>query len=110
FGMLKDKDIGGVCAALKGRFSTWFVADLAVPRGATAESLAGALRAADAGGEVICFANPRDAYAAARKRSGENDRIVVFGSFHTVAEACSGPAPRLPTLSMQTTFDSQLIW
>jgi dihydrofolate synthase/folylpolyglutamate synthase len=35
---------------------------------------------------VSCFDNPREAYAAATKRANENDRIVVFGSFHTVAE------------------------
>ena len=90
FGMLKDKDIEGVCRALKGRFSTWFVAGLAVPRGATADTLADALKAAGASGEVTRFANPREAYAAARRRSGENDRIVVFGSFHTVAEVMQG--------------------
>jgi len=86
FGMLKDKDIEGVCRALKDKFSAWFAADLSVSRGATAATLASALREAGANGEVVCFENPREAYAAARKRSGENDRIVVFGSFHTVAE------------------------
>jgi dihydrofolate synthase/folylpolyglutamate synthase len=90
FGMLKDKDIDGVCRALKDRFSTWFTADLAVPRGATADTLAKALWATRASGEVACFKNPLEAYAAARKRSGENDRIVVFGSFHTVAEVMQG--------------------
>jgi dihydrofolate synthase / folylpolyglutamate synthase len=90
FGMLKDKDIDGVCRALKDKFSTWSVAGLAVPRGATADALANALRAAGASGEVACFKNPLEAYAAARKRSGENDRIVVFGSFHTVAEVMQG--------------------
>src|SRR5262249_12589520 len=90
FGMLKDKDIAGVCQALKGSFSTWLVADLAVPRGATADALAEALRAAGAGGEVVRFRNPRDAYSAARKHSSENDRIVVFGSFHTVADVMQG--------------------
>jgi dihydrofolate synthase/folylpolyglutamate synthase len=90
FGMLKDKDIEGVCRALKDRFSSWFVADLTAPRGASADALADALRAAAASGEVNRFANPREAYAAARGRSGENDRIVVFGSFHTVAEVMQG--------------------
>lgn len=90
FGMLKDKDIEGVCRALKGRFSAWFAADLPVPRGATAGALADAIARADAGGEVVCFEKPRDAYAAARKRARENDRIVVFGSFHTVAEVMQG--------------------
>ena len=90
FGMLKDKDIDGVCKALKDRFTAWFAADLSVPRGASAERLAGALKGAGAAGEVACFGKPLDAYAAARKRAGENDRIVVFGSFHTVAEVMYG--------------------
>ena len=90
FGMLKDKDIEGVCRALKDRFSVWFVADLAAPRGATADTVANALEAAGAKGEVARFKNPLEAYGAARKRSGENDRIVVFGSFHTVAEVMQG--------------------
>ncbi len=89
-GMLKDKDIAGVCRALKGRISSWSVADLAVPRGASADALAEALKSAEAGGVVARFGNPREAYAAARKRSSENDRIVVFGSFHTVADVMQG--------------------
>jgi dihydrofolate synthase/folylpolyglutamate synthase len=32
-----------------------------------------------------CFDSPADAYRAARERAGENDRIVAFGSFLTVA-------------------------
>jgi len=86
FGMLRDKDIGGVCRAVKGRISTWLAAGLSVPRGASAQALAHALASAGAAGEVSCFDNPREAYAAATKRANENDRIVVFGSFHTVAE------------------------
>ena len=86
FGMLRDKDIGGVCRAVKSRISTWLAAGLSVPRGASAQALAHALASAGAAGEVSCFDNPREAYAAATKRANENDRIVVFGSFHTVAE------------------------
>jgi dihydrofolate synthase / folylpolyglutamate synthase len=90
FGMLRDKDIEGVCRALKDRISTWFVADLSVPRGAGAQVLADAVANARAAGDVVCFRNPLEAYAAARKRANENDRIVVFGSFHTVAEVMHG--------------------
>jgi dihydrofolate synthase/folylpolyglutamate synthase len=86
FGMLRDKDIEGVCRALKDRISAWFAADLSVPRGAGARALADALARAGAAGDVLCFRNPLEAYAAARKRANENDRIVVFGSFHTVAD------------------------
>lgn len=86
FGMLRDKDIVGVCRAMKGRVSAWFTADLSVPRGAGSEMLADALVRAQAGGDVLRFASPREAYDAAQNRAGGNDRIVVFGSFHTVAD------------------------
>jgi len=90
FGMLRDKDIDGVCRALKDRISIWFAADLAVPRGAGAQTLVDALARAGVGGDVICCKNPLEAFAAARKRANENDRIVVFGSFHTVADVMQG--------------------
>lgn len=85
-GMLRDKDIAGVVRAMKKRVSAWFVTDLSVQRGAGADTLAGAIYAAGNTGEVPRFKSPREAYAAARDRASENDRIVVFGSFHTVAE------------------------
>ncbi len=90
FAMLRDKDIEGVCRALKDRISTWFAADLSVPRGAGAAVLADALARAGAAGDVLSFRSPLDAYVAARKRANENDRIVVFGSFHTVADVMHG--------------------
>jgi dihydrofolate synthase / folylpolyglutamate synthase len=90
FGMLKDKDIAGVCAALKGRISAWFAASLSGPRAASSTELARAIASSQAGGEVLEFRTPADAFAAARNRAGENDRIVVFGSFHTVAEIMAG--------------------
>lgn len=90
FGMLRDKDIDGVCRALKDRISIWFAAGLSVPRGAGAQTLADALSRAGVGGDVICCKNPLEAFAAARKRASENDRIVVFGSFHTVADVMQG--------------------
>jgi len=87
FGMLRDKDIAGVCRALKARISTWLAADLPVPRGAGAEMLSEGLASVGVSrGDVLQFRTPREAYASARKRANENDRIIAFGSFHTVAE------------------------
>jgi len=86
FGMLRDKDIEGVCAALQGRVSVWYAATLADARGAEAATLAKAMRSTDAGAEVGLFDSPRSAFEAACKRAGGNDRILVFGSFYTVAE------------------------
>jgi len=92
FGMLRDKDAAGVCQALKGRFDAWFVTALGGERGAGAGRLAEAVRAADAGAEVELFESPRSAFAAATKRAGQNDRIIVFGSFYTVADVMAARA------------------
>src|SRR5690606_18422051 len=92
FGMLNDKDINGVIAKLASRVDHWYCAGLPGPRGGSGQDLASrvsaALQAAPAGGEapsVQAYADPAAAYGAARERAGEGDRIVVFGSFLTVA-------------------------
>jgi dihydrofolate synthase/folylpolyglutamate synthase len=78
-GMLRDKDIGGVLKALAPRVTRWHLASLQGPRAASAQELAQFVA-----GE--CFASPAEAFAAALGRAGENDKIVVFGSFLTVGE------------------------
>jgi dihydrofolate synthase/folylpolyglutamate synthase len=93
FGAMSDKDVSCILSHLKDKIDHWYFCDLPLPRAASAESLASALSDAgfvagkDAGGErsVQCFGTPAEAYAAARDRVGENDRIIVFGSFLTVA-------------------------
>jgi dihydrofolate synthase/folylpolyglutamate synthase len=93
FGAMSDKDVSGILSHLKDKIDHWYFCDLPLPRAASAESLASALSDAgfvagkDAGGErsVQCFGTPAEAYVAARDRVGENDRIIVFGSFLTVA-------------------------
>jgi len=85
FGMLRDKDIGGVVKLLAKRIDRWMVCTLPPPRGARAAELAQALRQAGAKA-VREFENPELAYAAACSEAADNDRIVVFGSFHTVAD------------------------
>lgn len=84
-GMLADKDIAGALAALNGKVARWYCATLVVPRGASAQTLAAV--AGDLGGSVECFPDVASAFAAARKAAGEDDRILAFGSFYTVAAA-----------------------
>lgn len=86
FGMLADKDIEGVCRRLKDRVTFWHVAPLPGPRGAPADAIEAAIVGSGAGGQAIRHESPRSAYLAARQSAGENDRIVVFGSFLTVAD------------------------
>ena len=84
-GMLADKDIAGSLAPLAGKVDLWLLADLGVPRGASASVLAAVVTGASLGGSIECLASPAQAFARAVKLAGENDRIAVFGSFYTVA-------------------------
>ncbi len=86
FSMLSDKDIAGVVAIVKPRIDHWFIAGLAGTRGTTAQQLSSHLAAAGVSAVTGC-ASIADAYARAREAAGENDKIVIFGSFHTVSEA-----------------------
>lgn len=93
FGAMQDKDIDGVIAHLKSRVDHWCLTDLPLPRAASAELirdklLAAGIESSEAPGTettIRTFESPARAFADARKRAGENDRIVVFGSFFTVA-------------------------
>ena len=85
FGMLADKDVAGVVSHLKGKVDFWHLTDLPGPRGSSAWGLAQTIARTDVGGRCFEHASPAAAYAAAIKEAGENDRIVVFGSFLTVA-------------------------
>jgi dihydrofolate synthase/folylpolyglutamate synthase len=91
FGIMQDKDIDGVLAPMAQVVDHWCVADLPSPRSADAGALGAQLAALaphDAKpGErsVTAFADPGAAFANAMSRAGEDDRIVVFGSFFTVA-------------------------
>lgn len=85
-GMLRDKDVDGVIALMRGRVDHWLLTDLPGPRGLKAEELALHLRTVGIEADIRCFASPDEAYAAAQKSAAEGDRIVVFGSFLTVAD------------------------
>jgi dihydrofolate synthase/folylpolyglutamate synthase len=90
FGILRDKDIDGVIAAVRSRVDGWFIATLPPPRGATAAQLRERLLAAGVTSDAIhSFGAPDEAYRAAREKVSEADRIIVFGSFLTVAAALS---------------------
>ncbi|MFZ2855577.1 MAG: bifunctional tetrahydrofolate synthase/dihydrofolate synthase [Rhodocyclaceae bacterium] len=84
-GMLGDKDIAGALAPLAGKVDVWLLASLDVPRGAPAGRLAGIVADGKLGGRVECFDSPALAFEGAAKLAGENDRILAFGSFYTVA-------------------------
>lgn len=94
FGMLKDKDIGSVIAALRDKVDAWFVADIEAPRGASAAQLAAQLVAQGVKAPVTQFATLAHAYAEACKHATVNDKILAFGSFYTVAGVMAARAVR----------------
>ncbi|HAT30488.1 MAG TPA: bifunctional tetrahydrofolate synthase/dihydrofolate synthase [Janthinobacterium sp.] len=91
FGSMLDKDIDGVMAAMGEHVDHWCLCDLPSARAASASQLAAKARimlankAGSADRSVNIFPDPAAAFANAMSRAGENDRIVVFGSFLTVA-------------------------
>ncbi len=84
-GMLKDKDIEGVVRQLLPVIDRWFLADLSGPRAASAQRLAQALRSMGVE-DIALYPCAAEAYAAAESVAQPDDRIVVSGSFYTVAE------------------------
>ncbi len=87
-GMLADKDIDEVLNHLTSVVDHWYLAGLNVPRGQTAEALGKKLKQQ---GVVV---TPESAYDTVRialntvkAEAKPDDRVVVAGSFFTVAEA-----------------------
>ncbi|EJL81147.1 folylpolyglutamate synthase/dihydrofolate synthase [Herbaspirillum sp. CF444] len=103
FGSMLDKDIEGVINQLKGKIDHWCVTGLPLPRAATAQQLKDKLLEAgvepefkpDAACTIETFDTPAAAFANAQSRATENDRIVVFGSFLTVAGVMEARKPEL---------------
>jgi len=85
FSMLQDKDIAGTAAMLDPWVDCWRVAEIAHPRGAAAETLERALRHAGIRGEIHRDGGIAAAWRATCDAANEDDRILAFGSFHTVA-------------------------
>jgi dihydrofolate synthase/folylpolyglutamate synthase len=88
FAALGDKDLHGVVAALNGQVDGWLLAgiDDAGPRGLAVGDFAHRLAGTDAA-DGAAYATAREALPAALEQAAPGDRILVFGSFHTVAAA-----------------------
>ena len=72
----------------------WYVAGLAGARGTSTEDMRAALAAAGVSENVGLHEDIEQAYAAALVEASEHDRIVVFGSFHTVGAILRQPKNR----------------
>jgi len=84
-GVMADKDFAGMIAAFIGWdefIDTWFCCDLALPRAAKAQDLAGQIKTKFKA-RVVCEPSPLQALQNAQMAGF--DLILVFGSFFTLA-------------------------
>ncbi len=88
FSALADKDLAGIVAPLLPHVASWWLCGLQdTPRGMTAAELSGRLRGALPAASVEVRDDVAMALAAALAAARPGDRVLVFGSFHTAADA-----------------------
>lgn len=86
YAALADKDVEGVMRAMAPAVDRWWFAGLDVPRGLPVGELVG--RAEASGITDYAVADTvAEALSAALAKADQDDIVVVFGSFYTVAEA-----------------------
>ena len=84
FGMMQDKDMAAVIDILRDKIDHWFVSSLSTPRSATAVDIEYTFNQAQLNYQLC--QHIKEAYSLAKVKAKDSDRIVVFGSFLTVAE------------------------
>ena len=85
--MLSDKDIATFTTTLAPVVDDWYLATLAGDRGLSARDLQKQIRDHVIRGMIRPFPDVATAFRQAQADSIEGDRVVVCGSFVTVAEA-----------------------
>lgn len=86
--MLADKPVKEIVALLSAGVDAWYTAGLeTVPRGLSADRMAAAVERQITDVKLNAASTVADACEQALAAAAENDRIVIFGSFYTVAEA-----------------------
>lgn len=81
-GMLKDKDIEHTLNHVVPWVKSWFLADLEGPRAASADMLVQYLPEQ---AHTECYHSVHEAYQQALHQAADDDIIIVFGSFLTIA-------------------------
>ena len=82
--VLDDKDWSGIVAELRETVDDWFVAEISdSPRALSGQTLLELLY--NAGQTSQLYESVAQAFFTAVAAATETDRIVVFGSFHTVS-------------------------
>lgn len=85
--MLRDKDCQSVASTLDAVIDYWFLAGLDGNRGMSGETLAENLMPVVGKDKLASYEQVDDAYHAAMAAASTGDRILIFGSFHTIEAA-----------------------
>ena len=87
-GVMADKDIQQIITQLSDQTTQWYLAAPDLPRAAEPAMLRDVCISSGISSEIVaCFDSVSEAFRQAQVDSTENDRVVVCGSFYTVAEA-----------------------
>lgn len=84
-GMFRDKAAEDVAQALAPQLDRWYLGGIEGARGQSAKDLGKRVRKAVPGAATGEYPTVVAAYAAARRDARSGDRLVIFGSFLTVA-------------------------
>ncbi len=84
-GVLDDKDLSGLLDCMQTQIDSWAVAALPTPRSCKVEQLEQALQRRDT--SVMAYQSIAQAIEVQCAQATEDDQIIIFGSFFTVAEA-----------------------
>jgi dihydrofolate synthase/folylpolyglutamate synthase len=97
FGAMADKDLASMLAKVSPIVDRWYFADLPLARAARGSALMAQWQAQNVRKDTVAsaHADPVQALQAAVAVADPADRIVVFGSFHTVGGVLAQGVPRL---------------
>ncbi|MFT5520071.1 MAG: dihydrofolate synthase/folylpolyglutamate synthase, partial [Enterobacterales bacterium] len=85
-GMLQDKNAKACIDEVKSMVDFWYLCDLDTDRSIAADNLKSLVNDGESSSKVIgCYSSPLEAYSAATENVQTIDRIIVTGSFYTVA-------------------------
>lgn len=83
-GMLRDKEAAKVAGILNTQIDSWHVGGLAGKRGLSGRELLTQIEVVISRKPIQAHETVTEAYIAAMTEAKQGDRILVFGSFHTV--------------------------
>ncbi len=86
FGALEDKAVRQITQPLMEMVDRWYLVSLPGDRGQSALDLEGQLKKGDHGVQTVLCDHPVQGYLAAMAETARDDRVLVFGSFHTVGD------------------------